>query len=112
MLLFSLSLSQSRNSAVRNNCYDFRFVNVIFLGTYVTIVDALFHIQSLQNKIQFSAGNKPFDYISVTPPYMEVDYAVLMEQISNSALVGEDSFIVSHDLFMFFYVLMVLLVLH
>lgn len=52
-------------------------------------------IQSLQNKIQFSAGKEPFDYISVTPPYMEVDYAVLMDQISNSALVGEDTFIVS-----------------
>lgn len=40
------------------------------------------------------AGKEPFDYISVTPPYMEVDYAVLMDQISNSALVGEDTFIV------------------
>lgn len=40
------------------------------------------------------AGKEPFDYISVTPPYMEVDYAALMDQISNSALVGEDTFIV------------------
>ncbi|KAL0377496.1 UNVERIFIED_CONTAM: hypothetical protein Sradi_3055100 [Sesamum radiatum] len=35
-----------------------------------------------------------FDYISVTPPYMLVDYAVLMDQISNSSVVGENTFIV------------------
>lgn len=35
-----------------------------------------------------------FDYISVTPPYMLVDYAVLMNQISNSSVVGENTFIV------------------
>lgn len=37
-----------------------------------------------------------FDYISVTPPYTEVDYGVLMDQISKSALVGKDTFIVSN----------------
>lgn len=37
----------------------------------------------------------PFEYISVTPPYTQVDYGILMDQISKSALVGEDSFIVS-----------------
>ncbi|KAK2967856.1 hypothetical protein RJ640_029850 [Escallonia rubra] len=36
----------------------------------------------------------PFDYISVTPPYTQVDYAVLMNQISNSSLIGDDTFIV------------------
>lgn len=36
----------------------------------------------------------PFDYISVTPPYMEVNYGVLMEQISKSSVVGGDTFIV------------------
>ncbi|KAG5527371.1 hypothetical protein RHGRI_028306 [Rhododendron griersonianum] len=36
----------------------------------------------------------PFNYISVTPPYTEVDYAVLMDQVSKSSLVGEDTFIV------------------
>ncbi|XP_021905179.1 uncharacterized protein LOC110820100 isoform X2 [Carica papaya] len=36
----------------------------------------------------------PFDYISVTPPYTEVNYEVLMCQISKSAVVGEDTFIV------------------
>ncbi|VVB04324.1 unnamed protein product [Arabis nemorensis] len=35
-----------------------------------------------------------FDYISVTPPYMEVDYEVLMDQISKSAAIGENTFIV------------------
>ncbi|XP_031114950.1 uncharacterized protein LOC116019024 [Ipomoea triloba] len=35
-----------------------------------------------------------FDYISVTPPYMEVDYGVLMNQVSKSSVVGEDTFIV------------------
>ncbi|KAJ0042989.1 hypothetical protein Pint_19355 [Pistacia integerrima] len=35
-----------------------------------------------------------FDYISVTPPYTAVDYGVLMDQISKSALVGKDTFIV------------------
>lgn len=35
-----------------------------------------------------------FDYISVTPPYMEVDYGVLMGQISSSSVVGADSFVV------------------
>ncbi|XP_073057761.1 uncharacterized protein [Primulina eburnea] len=35
-----------------------------------------------------------FDYISVTPPYMLVDYSVLMDQISQSSLVGENTFIV------------------
>lgn len=36
-----------------------------------------------------------FDYISVTPPYTQVDYGILMRQISDSGLVGEDTFIVS-----------------
>ncbi|KAL8172361.1 hypothetical protein V2J09_024165 [Rumex salicifolius] len=35
-----------------------------------------------------------FDYISVTPPYMLVDYGVLMDQISSSCIVGENTFIV------------------
>ncbi|KAL2335580.1 hypothetical protein Fmac_016793 [Flemingia macrophylla] len=39
-------------------------------------------------------GIGPFDYISVTPPYTQVDYGVLMRQISESNLVGENTFIV------------------
>ncbi|TYI20634.1 hypothetical protein ES332_A07G252400v1 [Gossypium tomentosum] len=40
------------------------------------------------------AGNGPFDYISVTPPYTQVDYGMLMSKISKSPIVGEDTFIV------------------
>ncbi|KAE9590395.1 putative 16S rRNA (guanine(966)-N(2))-methyltransferase [Lupinus albus] len=43
---------------------------------------------------QFVGNNGAFDYISVTPPYTQVDYGVLMRQISESPLVGEDTFIV------------------
>ncbi|XP_044467296.1 putative rRNA methyltransferase YlbH isoform X2 [Mangifera indica] len=43
---------------------------------------------------QFIGKDGAFDYISVTPPYTEVDYGVLMDQISKSALVGKDTFIV------------------
>ncbi|XP_023639147.1 uncharacterized protein LOC17884835 [Capsella rubella] len=35
-----------------------------------------------------------FDYISVTPPYMEVDYEVLMDQVAKSPAIGENTFIV------------------
>ncbi|PWA96827.1 methyltransferase [Artemisia annua] len=38
--------------------------------------------------------DKPFDYISVTPPYMLVDYEILMKQITESSVIGDDSFIV------------------
>ncbi|WMV15158.1 hypothetical protein MTR67_008543 [Solanum verrucosum] len=34
-----------------------------------------------------------FDYISVTPPYAVVDYCILMDQISKSSIVGENTFI-------------------
>jgi hypothetical protein len=41
------------------------------------------------------AGNSgTFDYISVTPPYEVVDYAVLMRLISESPFLGDDTFIV------------------
>ncbi|KAK1563467.1 hypothetical protein Q3G72_027998 [Acer saccharum] len=42
----------------------------------------------------FVGKDGPFDYISVTPPYTQVDYGVLMDQISKSALIGKDTFIV------------------
>ncbi|CAN8266060.1 unnamed protein product [Cochlearia groenlandica] len=41
-----------------------------------------------------SGKDGAFDYISVTPPYMEVDYEVLMDQISKSVAIGENTFIV------------------
>lgn len=46
------------------------------------------------NAERFVGIDGVFDYISVTPPYMIVDYAVLMDQISKSAIVGENTFIV------------------
>ncbi|XP_039040693.1 putative rRNA methyltransferase YlbH [Hibiscus syriacus] len=48
----------------------------------------------LEHADQFVGSNGPFDYISVTPPYTQVDYGTLMAQISKSAIVGEDTFIV------------------
>ncbi|OVA09138.1 RNA methyltransferase [Macleaya cordata] len=48
----------------------------------------------LERAEQFVGKHGSFDYISVTPPYTAVDYSVLMSQISESALVGENTFIV------------------
>ncbi|KAI3452358.1 hypothetical protein Pfo_009023 [Paulownia fortunei] len=48
----------------------------------------------LKNAERFVGKDGVFDYVSVTPPYMLVDYAVLMDQISNSSVVGENTFIV------------------
>lgn len=42
-----------------------------------------------------------FDFVSVTPPYTAVDYGILMNQISKSPLVGDDTFIVSGILHLF-----------
>ncbi|GAA0146679.1 RNA methyltransferase [Lithospermum erythrorhizon] len=47
----------------------------------------------LEHAENFAGKNGAFDYISVTPPYMEVDYGVLMNQVANSSVVGEDTFI-------------------
>ncbi|XP_021737883.1 uncharacterized protein LOC110704413 [Chenopodium quinoa] len=48
----------------------------------------------LERAQQFVGGDTTFDYISVTPPYMKVDYGILMKQLSDSPLVGDDAFIV------------------
>ncbi|KAL0014177.1 hypothetical protein SO802_001246 [Lithocarpus litseifolius] len=48
----------------------------------------------LERAEQFVGKGGPFDYISVTPPYTEVDYGMLMGQISKSPLIGEDTFVV------------------
>ncbi|XP_050908889.1 uncharacterized protein LOC127122624 [Lathyrus oleraceus] len=42
---------------------------------------------------QFVGNKSTFDYISVTPPYEQVDYVVLMRMISESPFVGDDTFI-------------------
>ncbi|KAK7316379.1 hypothetical protein VNO77_35381 [Canavalia gladiata] len=52
-------------------------------------------VEKFFERAEYFVGNSgPFDYISVTPPYTQVDYAVLMRQISESSLVGKDTFIV------------------
>ncbi|XP_050221962.1 uncharacterized protein LOC126672095 isoform X1 [Mercurialis annua] len=59
---------------------------------------SVIHTVSVENFLeraeQFAGMDKTFDFISVTPPYMEVNYGTLMDQISKSALVGENTFIV------------------
>ncbi|XP_042463823.1 putative rRNA methyltransferase YlbH [Zingiber officinale] len=47
----------------------------------------------LEQAEQSLDNNRTFDYVSVTPPYTEVDYSVLMDQLAKSPLVGEDCFI-------------------
>ncbi|KAH7295990.1 hypothetical protein KP509_26G002400 [Ceratopteris richardii] len=39
-------------------------------------------------------GCKPFDFISVTPPYEAVNYNTLMGQLSTSYVLGQDTFVV------------------
>ncbi|KAG5254569.1 rRNA methyltransferase YlbH [Salix suchowensis] len=48
----------------------------------------------LERADQFVGQDGAFDFISVTPPYAQVDYGILMDQISKSPIVGEDTFIV------------------
>ncbi|KAF5740327.1 hypothetical protein HS088_TW11G00394 [Tripterygium wilfordii] len=60
----------------------------------VSVIHAICVESFLDRADQFVGRNGPFDYVSVTPPYMEVDYGVLMKQISQSAIIGEDTFIV------------------
>ncbi|KAJ4974049.1 hypothetical protein NE237_007223 [Protea cynaroides] len=48
----------------------------------------------LERAEQFAGKDGSFDYVSVTPPYTLVDYSILMGQLSRSALVGENTFIV------------------
>ena len=48
--------------------------------------------------VLYTGNSVAFDYISVTPPYTQVDYGVLMRQISESVLIGDDSFIVSYSI--------------
>ncbi|KAL5725372.1 hypothetical protein ACHQM5_008524 [Ranunculus cassubicifolius] len=52
-------------------------------------------VESFLERAEKLAGEDgAFDYISVTPPYTAVDYGVLMAQIANSSLIGENTFIV------------------
>ncbi|KAF5958881.1 hypothetical protein HYC85_006106 [Camellia sinensis] len=67
----------------------------LFLSSYDLKTEVYILIETLQLMNCFCVGKDgPFDYISVTPPYTEVDYGVLMDQVSKSSVVGEDTFIV------------------
>ncbi|KAJ0452448.1 putative 16S rRNA (guanine(966)-N(2))-methyltransferase [Helianthus annuus] len=55
--------------------------------------NSVIHTVRVETFLERTKGD-PFDYISVTPPYMLVDYEILMKQISESAVIGDDSFIV------------------
>lgn len=61
--------------------------------------DVIYFLQNFQLFLivfcLLSGKDGAFDYISVTPPYMEVDYEVLMDQVSKSPAIGENTFIVS-----------------
>ncbi|KAM0944054.1 putative 16S rRNA (guanine(966)-N(2))-methyltransferase [Dioscorea sansibarensis] len=51
-------------------------------------------VESFLKQAKESKGmDKSFDYVSVTPPYTAVDYAVLMAQLGSSPVIGEDTFI-------------------
>ncbi|KAG9440149.1 hypothetical protein H6P81_020314 [Aristolochia fimbriata] len=63
------------------------FLDVSTIHT-VSVENFLKQAQRLKGK------DGPFDYISVTPPYTAVDYGVLMAELLDSCLVGEDTFIV------------------
>lgn len=57
--------------------------------------NSIIHTVRVETYLERTKDNS-FDYISVTPPYMLVDYEILMKQISESSVIGDDSFIVSH----------------
>ncbi|XP_047317308.1 putative rRNA methyltransferase YlbH [Impatiens glandulifera] len=58
-----------------------------------SIIHAVRVEKFLEQSVQVVGKYGTFDYISVTPPYTQVDYGVLMDQISKSSVVGEDTFI-------------------
>ncbi|CAL9208897.1 unnamed protein product [Musa hybrid cultivar] len=59
----------------------------------VSVIHTIRVERFLEQAEQSSDKNISFDYISVTPPYMAVDYTVLMDHLGKSPLVGEDCFI-------------------
>lgn len=70
----------------------FKISRILFFSLYSLFVDDVF---GDINNCPLSGMDKSFDYVSVTPPYTAVDYAILMAQLENSPVIGEDSFIVS-----------------
>ncbi|KAL8114649.1 uncharacterized protein LOC141668944 isoform X1 [Apium graveolens] len=59
--------------------------------------DSVIHtvrVESFLDRAEHFVGKDgPFDYVSVTPPYTQVDYGVLMNQVATSSLIGEDTLI-------------------
>lgn len=54
----------------------------------------MLRVETFLDNAEKSKGRYPsFDYISVTPPYVEVNYSTLLDQLASSPLVGEDCFI-------------------
>uniref|UniRef100_A0A453HC68 16S rRNA (Guanine(966)-N(2))-methyltransferase RsmD n=1 Tax=Aegilops tauschii subsp. strangulata TaxID=200361 RepID=A0A453HC68_AEGTS len=54
----------------------------------------MLRVENFLDNAEKSKGRYPsFDYISVTPPYVEVNYSTLLDQLARSPLVGEDCFI-------------------
>uniref|UniRef100_A0A0E0KIR1 Uncharacterized protein n=1 Tax=Oryza punctata TaxID=4537 RepID=A0A0E0KIR1_ORYPU len=54
----------------------------------------MIRVENFLANAEKSSGKYPsFDYISVTPPYVEVNYSTLLDQLARSPLVGEDCFI-------------------
>ncbi|TVU45182.1 hypothetical protein EJB05_04657, partial [Eragrostis curvula] len=55
------------------------------------------HMYRVENFLAIAEKSKDkypsFDYISVTPPYLEVNYSTLLDQLARSPLVGKDCFI-------------------
>lgn len=75
-------------------------MNLDFVHGFFLYFSTMFLSSILIHRYLIVVGkDAAFDYISVTPPYMLVDYEVLMNQVSNSPVVGENTFIVrvSHE---------------
>ncbi|XP_062214674.1 uncharacterized protein LOC133915504 [Phragmites australis] len=54
----------------------------------------MLRVENFLSNAEKSKGKYPsFDYISVTPPYLEVNYSTLIDQLARSPLVGKDCFI-------------------
>ncbi|KAG0458409.1 hypothetical protein HPP92_023566 [Vanilla planifolia] len=58
---------------------------------------SVIHPLRVENFLEHAATSSDkigtFDYISVTPPYDVVNYSILMEQLSESPVVGEECFV-------------------
>ncbi|GAB4832186.1 hypothetical protein Ancab_006203 [Ancistrocladus abbreviatus] len=62
--------------------------------TDVSIIHTVRVESFLEQAERYVGEDETFDYISITPPYSEVDYGILMGRIASSTLVGKDTFVV------------------